>query len=425
MKTNPNPKPNPMKILFMSWAYPKENTPYLGIWAHQQAKALQEQGIAVEVVNMVPYVPQIAGIVSGKMKQYAEIPKQEQFDGILVQHPKFLRTKPESVLDQWLFHFFWLQSKRIAAELGKTMDLRLYHLIHAHNLFPDGAIAYFLHKKYNIPYILTLHAIDKFNSPPAQGRQKKLSGQILLAAEKVLVVSKRVKRNIHPYVNEERLQLLYNTFWTGKTDKIVSTDKTDKTDNTGITGKNGSGPQAGKTIVTIASLIESKGIDILIRAFNEAVRQHPEYELMIIGGGPKLQVLTQLSEQLQVNSRVTFTGALEHAEAMVLLAQASIFCLPSWEEAFGVVYAEAMSFAIPVIGCVGEGIEDIVADRVNGVLVEPKSVEALETALLFLIENEETARQIGIRGKESISELHSDIFGEKLVEIYSDILIAP
>jgi teichuronic acid biosynthesis glycosyltransferase TuaC len=114
-----------MKILFLSWAYPKSNTPYLGIWAHQQALALKEKGVEVEVVNIVSYAPRYAGFLSEKINKYASIEKKEKYDGILVHHPRFFRAKPGSFLDKILFKFFWFQSKRIANSLESKIDISL------------------------------------------------------------------------------------------------------------------------------------------------------------------------------------------------------------------------------------------------------------------------------------------------------------
>jgi teichuronic acid biosynthesis glycosyltransferase TuaC len=391
-----------LNVLFLSWTYPKKNTPYLGIWAHQQALALSRKGVNVEAVSAVPYVPQFLGRFSAKMKQYADISDQEQYEGIRVHHPKIYRTKPGSWTDRMLFHFVGKQSKRIARELDKKLSLGHYDLIHAHNIFPDGAIAYYLHQKHGIPFVITLHAIDPYNSVPKRGVQKQLAERILQSASKVFAVSNRVKTSIAPYVNETRLQLFYNTFWTHEL-RTVPMMKT------------------GNKIVTIASLIEQKGIHILLRAFQGVIERHPEFELFVIGSGEQYQQLIVLAVELNISHRITFFGALNHAETMNLLSQASIFCLPSWNEAFGVVYAEAMSLGIPVIGCRGEGIEDLVTNHVHGCLVEPKNVEELQKELLYLIENHNEAERIGENGKQIIEKLHPDVFGENMAELYHEI----
>ncbi|QGQ94367.1 glycosyltransferase family 4 protein [Paenibacillus psychroresistens] len=392
-----------MKILFLSWAYPKSNTPYLGIWAHQQALALKDKGVEVDVVNIVPYAPKFAGFISEKIKKYAHIEKQERYEGILVQHPRFFRAKPNSYLDKILSRFFWFQSKRIAVDLESEVDISTFSLIHAHNLFPDGAIAYLLHKKFNIPYVITLHDVDQYNSCPEKGFQRKLSLRILEKAKKVLVVSKRVKNNIETHVNNNQLQLFYNTYWTYARKKERTNNHSNK-------------------IITIASLIERKGVHIILQAFKRIWDTHPDYELIIIGNGSQLLPLMKLAKELNIDKHVTFTGVLEHQEAMAWLTQATIFCLPSWDEAFGVVYAEAMSYGIPIIGCKGEGIEDLVTNQVNGMLVEAESVDELEKALKFLIEHSDKAKQIGQSGRESIKELGPDLFGDRLKQLYQEII---
>ena len=62
-----------------------------------------------------------------------------------------------------------------------------------------------------------------------------------------------------------------------------------------------------------------------------------------------------------------------------------IFVLPSWDEAFGVVYLEAMSFQKPVIGTIGQGISDIIIDGENGFLVPPRNIAELQKKIEYLI----------------------------------------
>lgn len=391
-----------MKVLFLSWAYPKESSPYLGIWAHQQALALRMIGVEVDVANAVPFVPRAAGVLSEKIKKYAKVPDREKLDDITVYHPKFFRASPNSALDRFLFRFMGVQTQLLADRLSQLVDVGGYQVLHAHNLFPDGAIAYRLHQKLGIPYMLTLHDVDRFHSFPEKGGHRALGAAILRHASKVLVVSNRVKINIQKHIKESRdVQLLYNTYWTQ--DFPNSTLKR-------------------KRIVTIASLIKRKGVNELLRAFRTIAERHAEYELMMIGQGDELGTLKQAAKALGIADRVTFTGALTHAQAMQELARSTIFCLASWDEAFGVAYAEAMSFGIPVIGCKGEGIADVVTDRVDGLLVESRNEGELERALLYLIENPDEAERIGRNGRERIRDLRPESFGRKLAAIYEEIM---
>ena len=82
------------------------------------------------------------------------------------------------------------------------------------------------------------------------------------------------------------------------------------------------------------------------------------------------------------------------------MKKCDIYSMPSYKEGFGVVYIEAMSFGKPVIGVRGEGINDIIEDGVNGMLVEPKDVYSLMDKLEKLIVSKELRENIGKRGQE-------------------------
>lgn len=77
------------------------------------------------------------------------------------------------------------------------------------------------------------------------------------------------------------------------------------------------------------------------------------------------------------------------------MKQYDIFSLPSYKEGFGMVYIEAMSKGVPVIGVKGEGIEDAIKSGVNGFLVERKNVDELVKTIDFLIKNPKKRMNIG------------------------------
>lgn len=105
---------------------------------------------------------------------------------------------------------------------------------------------------------------------------------------------------------------------------------------------------------------------------------------------------------LSLGAYVRFLGRRSGTEVMNYMALSEVFVLPSWNEAFGVVYIEAMAQGKPVIGCRGEGIEDFVTDGVNGILVPPRNSRELARALAHLLAYREKAEEIGSRGKETV-----------------------
>ena len=105
------------------------------------------------------------------------------------------------------------------------------------------------------------------------------------------------------------------------------------------------------------------------------------------------------------------------------MAACDIFTLPSWSEGFGVVYLEAMATGRPVIGCEGEGIEDLVEQGKTGLLVKPKCVDSLVEALDFLLSYPEEARAMGERARKLVIENYTwGTNASKMIEVYRGIL---
>lgn len=94
-----------------------------------------------------------------------------------------------------------------------------------------------------------------------------------------------------------------------------------------------------------------KGIDILLRAFAETLARDPEWILVVAGpdrDGLRRE-LHRLAERLKIAERVTWTGMLMDAEKWGAYATAEVLVLPSHQENFGIVIAEAMACSLPVI----------------------------------------------------------------------------
>ena len=115
-------------------------------------------------------------------------------------------------------------------------------------------------------------------------------------------------------------------------------------------------------------------------------------------------------------------GRLSHKEVMKYIAEADIFSLPSWNEAFGVVYIEAMAHGKPVIGCQGEGIEDFVEHGKTGLLVKPKDVDSLAKAMDYLLSNPDEARPMGKRARKLVLENYTWKKNvERTIEVYREV----
>ncbi len=156
-------------------------------------------------------------------------------------------------------------------------------------------------------------------------------------------------------------------------------------------------------IISVGRLVSTKGFDLLIKAVKRISDKGHPVQLMIVGEGRENKNLRNLAEKLGLSARVRFTGALDNSLVRNIYGYFDVFALPSFRETFGVVYLEAMSAGIPVVGVRGHGIDGIIEDRVTGLLSLPKDLNDLEGALTWLINHPKEAKEIAEKGRELVS----------------------
>ena len=96
---------------------------------------------------------------------------------------------------------------------------------------------------------------------------------------------------------------------------------------------------------------------------------------------------------------VTFLGKVSESEKFALYNACDVFAMPSSEEGFGLVFAEAGAFGKPVVGCDVMGVPEAVAHGQTGLLVPPSDADAVGSALLRLLRDENERARMGENGR--------------------------
>ncbi|MDH7911522.1 glycosyltransferase [Winogradskyella sp. SYSU M77433] len=143
------------------------------------------------------------------------------------------------------------------------------------------------------------------------------------------------------------------------------------------------------TILYVGRLVDFKGADIVINAFELACEQGLEGELIIAGDGALRTTVELLKIKSKYQDRIQILGSVNSEKVKALMQKASIFTahnckglLTGQEEAFGVTLIEAMSYGIPIItGSVG-GVNEIIVDKKTGYLIEPFNIQQHANAFL-------------------------------------------
>lgn len=165
-----------------------------------------------------------------------------------------------------------------------------------------------------------------------------------------------------------------------------------------------------KTVVQSGRLVDFKNQPMLIRAFIQVHKKHPDYELKIYGGdsfdGTK-EILEQIIEENQAQEYVHLMGASDSLE--VELKDAALFAFSSDWEGLPNALMEAMALGLPVVAtdCPCGGPRTIMTHEVNGLLVPIKDQKAMEEGINRLIEDRELASRLG-REARKIAERAND-----------------
>lgn len=165
-----------------------------------------------------------------------------------------------------------------------------------------------------------------------------------------------------------------------------------------------------------------KGVDILLQAMPAVIAAH-DATLAIIGTGEHEDRYKTICLDLGIRDHVRFLGFIDHEELSDHFSSADLFVLPSRSESMPVVVAEAMASALPVVSTTVGGIPELVEDGRTGVLVPPNDPLALAGAINALLDDPDTMRAMGTRGRQRVEEHFTwDKVGERVVGFYREIL---
>lgn len=190
----------------------------------------------------------------------------------------------------------------------------------------------------------------------------------------------------------------------------------------------------GINVVTISRLSKEKGMDILLEAWTRVFKEIKGARLSIIGSGPLEGELKELSHSLGLDRSVFFIGTVDAVGKY--LESSDLFVLPSRTEGVSNALLEAMSYGMPCIATEVGGTPEIFGVEDHrmipwgtywiaryGIMTRPEDAEGLSNAMLYLMRNERSRQEIGIRARAHVAENYSiDVIVGRYAELYRFLL---
>lgn len=301
-----------------------------------------------------------------------------------------------------------------------------YDILHFHVLWWGGLLACTWAKWNGIP---TVYQSVLFGSDTPNGvfnqRQGKFKEKLLENFSGILAISDALAEEY--LVNgfpEEKIFTLMNSV-----DLDVFHPVTSQEEKSELREKNNL-PQEATILIFTGSLIERKGVDILLKGFTEAGKMHNDLYLLLVGPGSKNEnasideeFIGDLKRQICDNvlqNKIRFTGLIKKRSALADLYRCSdCFVFPSRSEGLPNVVLEAMACGLPVIVSDLPGLKHVIKSGENGLVIPPGVVQSLTQAINYFKETPSLANQLGKAAFDYIVYNHS--FAEwqtHLVAIY-------
>lgn len=158
---------------------------------------------------------------------------------------------------------------------------------------------------------------------------------------------------------------------------------------------------ADQIIVSMARLHKIKGFDILIDSFSIVVKKFPKAKLLIAGQdeGEKDNLERQI-KSLGLDKHIFLVGQLSGQDKIDFFVNADVFALPSHNENFGIVYAESLAAATPIIASTNTPWEEVETNSCGKCV--PNSVESFSDAIIEILESD--VKQMGLNGRKYIEK---------------------
>jgi glycosyltransferase involved in cell wall biosynthesis len=204
-------------------------------------------------------------------------------------------------------------------------------------------------------------------------------------------MSNHVSKSIHEHYNcpREKIQNVY----VGSNADIGNKDHNDER-------------YSKQNILFLGVAWQRKGGPQLVEAFKKVRETLPNATLTIVGCSPKIEL-----------ENCTIVGRVPLSQVNKYYQQASVFCLPTRLEPFGIVFIEAFNNKLPVVASNIGAIPDLVRNEESGYTVDPDDITALAEHLTKLLSNPEMCKKLGHAGYELIKNRYTwEATGQRLRE---------
>lgn len=332
----------------------------------------------------------------------------------------YVKNKPKYTREK-----FYRESARLFERLNKEES---FDIVHSQSTLACGYARYC---KKTAPLILTSHgtmlneikallrrnfSIKSFLTLPTPLKIYLLDEPIIYKkTEKIIAVSNELKEDIERQykVPKGKLVVIPNGI---DIDRFKPMEVDDLKKKYNLTDE--------KVILSIGRIDKQKGFHLLLKIFPDILKEYKNVKLFIVGTGPYLHDLKEMSIKLNILGKVIFTGRVSDEDLPGYYNLADVIVFPTVRmEGLPLVVPEAMACEKPVIASRIGGIPTAIRHNTDGILIEPGNLKGLKEQIIKVLDNEDFAKELGGNGRKKVVErLNLDRMVEDTIKVYKRVL---
>ncbi|WP_017416165.1 glycosyltransferase family 4 protein [Clostridium tunisiense] len=372
------------------------------------------------------YSPMVNGVVTSTMNLYNELRKQGHDVRILT-----LSSNGKSYINDNVYFLKSIAIKvypgaRIGATIKDTLIKDIIQwkpdIVHSQTEFTTLIYARYIVKKLSIPHVHTYHTMyEDYLKYLFKGKLitkenlRKIVKRILNKVDLVITPTIKVKETLISYGVYTHISVVPTGIDLSRfMVDLLDAEKEKLKEKLHI-------QKEDKVIVYVGRIGEEKNIEEVINNFAELVKVDQKVKLVIVGGGPYLEILRKVALENKVDDKIIFTGMIGPTDIYKYYKVGDVFVTASTSETQGLTYIEALSCGVPVLCKYDQCIDNVIINDHNGFAYNTKD-EFVEEALKIL--NDAAYRnELSQNAISKAKEFSKEVFGNKICKQYEMVQV--
>jgi L-malate glycosyltransferase len=294
----------------------------------------------------------------------------------------------------------------LATKMAEIAEVHNLDLLHCHYAIPHSVSA-FLAKSMllprKLPVVTTLHGTD-ITLVGSDRSYLPITRFSINQSDGVTAVSHYLKEaTINVIGAKSDIEVIYN---------FVNCEKYKPSENQEL--KSYFAPEGENILIHVSNFRSVKRPADVVSIFSLVQEKLPAV-LLMVGDGPERSSAEWSARQQGLERKVHFVGKQDNIEELIGISD--LLLLPSETESFGLVALEAMACEVPVVASRVGGLPEVVADGVEGFLVEPRDIKTMAERSLAILADPAVRKEMGKRARE---KAHDQFCSNKIIALYEN-----